>query len=143
MCTGVSKQRIVCLNVWRRGQKIEVFEGEDSVFGEEYNKLDFSPGGINTILDQGDLFSILQFFVNVPLWYLAFCNMRPRANLCSLAQIRLPTPFSSEYILPEQVPIQYGSLRVDYCECECECNPDFIVDDPAMEITVKPSTEED
>ena len=40
------------------------------------------------------------------------------------------------YISPEQVPVQYGGLSVD----PCDCNPDFSLDDPASEVTVKPGT---
>ena len=43
-----------------------------------------------------------------------------------------------KYISPEQVPIQYGGLSVDYCDC----NPDFGIADPVTEITVKPSTKQ-
>lgn len=44
----------------------------------------------------------------------------------------------NRYISPEQVPIQYGGLSVDFCEC----NPEFTVEDPATEITVKPATKQ-
>lgn len=43
-----------------------------------------------------------------------------------------------KYISPEQVPMQYGGLSVDYCEC----NPDFTVDDPATEINLKSATKQ-
>ncbi|XP_056159003.1 patellin-3-like [Syzygium oleosum] len=39
-----------------------------------------------------------------------------------------------KYISPEQVPVQYGGLSVDYCDCD----PEFTVSDPATEMTVKP-----
>ena len=42
------------------------------------------------------------------------------------------------YISPEQVPVQYGGLSVD----PCDCNPDFALDDPASEVTVKPGTKQ-
>ncbi|KAL8496402.1 hypothetical protein ACS0TY_020204 [Phlomoides rotata] len=41
-----------------------------------------------------------------------------------------------KYIVPEQVPTQYGGLSVDFCEC----SPEFMIDDPVTEITVKPAT---
>ncbi|TKY68054.1 Patellin-3 protein [Spatholobus suberectus] len=40
------------------------------------------------------------------------------------------------YISPEQVPVQYGGLSVDFCDC----NPDFTMSDPVTEIPVKPTT---
>ncbi|KAL8545938.1 hypothetical protein ACS0TY_005887 [Phlomoides rotata] len=40
------------------------------------------------------------------------------------------------YIVPEQVPTQYGGISVDLCEC----SPEFTIDDPVTEITVKPKT---
>lgn len=42
------------------------------------------------------------------------------------------------YISPEQVPIQYGGLSVDYCDC----NPDFDVSDQVTEVSIKPSTKQ-
>lgn len=42
------------------------------------------------------------------------------------------------YISPEQVPVQYGGLSVDYCDC----NSEFTVADPATEMTVKPGTKQ-
>ncbi|RVW21538.1 Patellin-3 [Vitis vinifera] len=109
-------------------------------------KLDFTPGGVNTIFQVNDLknspgpgkwelrqatkqalqllqdnypeFVAKQVFINVP-W-------------CQICQ----TLF--KYISPEQVPMQYGGLSVDYCDC----NPDFGIADPVTEITVKPSTKQ-
>ncbi|CAK9160316.1 unnamed protein product [Ilex paraguariensis] len=43
-----------------------------------------------------------------------------------------------KYISPEQVPIHYGGLSVDFCEC----NPEFTIDDPATVITIKPATKQ-
>lgn len=36
------------------------------------------------------------------------------------------------------MPTQYGGLSVDLCEC----NPEFSMDDPVTEITVKPATKQ-
>lgn len=44
----------------------------------------------------------------------------------------------NRYVTPEQVPTQYGGLSVDFCEC----NPEFTVDDPATEISIKPATKQ-
>lgn len=44
----------------------------------------------------------------------------------------------NRYISPEQVPIQYGGLSVDFCDC----NPDFSMSDPVTEIPLKPNTKQ-
>lgn len=44
----------------------------------------------------------------------------------------------NRYISPEQVPIQYGGLSVDYCDC----NPEFIISDPVTEVNIKPGTKQ-
>ena len=44
----------------------------------------------------------------------------------------------NRYITPEQVPIQYGGMSVDFCEC----HPEFAIDEPAIEITVRPATKQ-
>lgn len=44
----------------------------------------------------------------------------------------------NRYISPEQVPIQYGGLSVDFCDC----NPDFSMSDPTTEIPIKPTTKQ-
>lgn len=42
------------------------------------------------------------------------------------------------YVSPEQVPIQYGGLSVDYCDC----NPDFTVEDTATVLNLKTATKQ-
>lgn len=44
----------------------------------------------------------------------------------------------NRYISPEQVPIQYGGLSVDYCDC----NPEFSISDPVTEVNIKPGTKQ-
>ncbi|CAA0809864.1 Patellin-3 [Striga hermonthica] len=176
----------VCYNVYGEFQNKELYA---RTFGDEekrtkflrwriqflersIRKLDFSPGGINTIFQISDLknspgpgkrelriatkqalqilqdnypeFVAKQVFVNVPWWYLAFYTMmspfltqRTKSKFVFSGPTKTPETLF-KYILPEQVPTQYGGLSVDYCEC----NPEFTVDDPAMEITVKPSTKQ-
>lgn len=46
--------------------------------------------------------------------------------------------FPNRYVSPEQVPVQYGGLSVDYCDC----NPDFTIADPVTELIVKPATKQ-
>ncbi|KAL2497414.1 Patellin-3 [Abeliophyllum distichum] len=135
-------------------------------------KLDFTPGGINTIFQISDLknspgpgkrelriatkqalqilqdnypeFVAKQVFINVPWWYLAFYTMMsPFLTQRTKSKFVFASPSKTaetlfKYISPEQVPIQYGGLSVDFCEC----NPVFTVDDPATEITVKPATKQ-
>lgn len=135
-------------------------------------KLDFSPGGINTIFQVSDLknspgpgkkelriatkealqilqdnypeFVAKQVFINVPWWYLAFYTMispfltqRTKSKFVFAGPTRTAETLF-KYILPEQVPTQYGGLSVDLCEC----NPEFSMDDPVTEITLKPATKQ-
>jgi len=135
-------------------------------------KLDFYPGGINTIFQVSDLknspgpgkrelriatkqalqilqdnypeFVAKQVFINVPWWYLAFYTMiSPFLTQRTKSKFVFAGPTKTaetlfKYITPEQVPTQYGGLSVDFCEC----NPEFTVDDPATELTVKPATKQ-
>ncbi|KDP27342.1 hypothetical protein JCGZ_20274 [Jatropha curcas] len=85
-----------------------------------------------------------QVLINVPWWYLAFYTMiSPFMTQRTKSKFVFAGPSKSadtlfKYISPEQVPIQYGGLSVDYCDC----NPEFTVADPATEITVKPGTKQ-
>ncbi|CAN8235416.1 unnamed protein product [Cochlearia groenlandica] len=135
-------------------------------------KLDFDSGGVSTIFQINDMknspglgkkelrsatkqavellqdnypeFVFKQAFINVPWWYLVFYTvigpfMTPRSK----SKLVFAGPSKSaetlfKYISPEQVPVQYGGLSVD----PCDCNPDFSLDDPASEVTVKPGTKQ-
>ncbi|XP_033130151.1 patellin-3 isoform X2 [Brassica rapa] len=135
-------------------------------------KMDFSSGGVSTIFQINDMknspglgkkelrsatkqavqllqdnypeFVFKQAFINVPWWYLVFYTvigpfMTPRSK----SKLVFAGPSRSaetlfKYISPEQVPVQYGGLSVD----PCDCNPDFSLDDPASEVTVKPGTKQ-
>ncbi|KAM7512666.1 hypothetical protein LguiB_011541 [Lonicera macranthoides] len=135
-------------------------------------KLDFSPGGICTIFQVSDLknspgpgkrelrlatkqalqllqdnypeFVAKQVFINVPWWYLAFYTMMsPFLTQRTKSKFVFASPAKTaktlfKYVAPEQVPIQYGGLSVDFCDC----NPEFTMDDPASEITIKPATKQ-
>ncbi|KAK7312060.1 hypothetical protein VNO77_35603 [Canavalia gladiata] len=135
-------------------------------------KLDFSPGGINTIFQVNDLknspgpakrelrlatkqalhllqdnypeFVAKQVFINVPWWYLAFYTMinpflthRTKSKFVFAGPSKSPDTLF-KYISPEQVPIQYGGLAVDFCDC----NPDFTMSDPVTEVPIKPTTKQ-
>ncbi|KAH6759337.1 Sec14p-like phosphatidylinositol transfer family protein [Perilla frutescens var. frutescens] len=135
-------------------------------------KLDFNQGGVNTIFQVSDLknspgpakrelriatrqallilqdnypeFVAKQVFINVPWWYLAFYTMMsPFLTQRTKSKFVFASPSKTaetlfKYITPEQVPTQYGGLSVDFCEC----NPEFTVDDPATEISIKPATKQ-
>lgn len=176
----------VCYNVYGEFQNKELY---NKTFGDEekrnkflrwriqflersIRKLDFSPGGINTIFQVSDLknspgpgkrelriatrqalqllqdnypeFVAKQVFINVPWWYLAFYTMiSPFMTQRTKSKFVFAGPSKTaetlyKYISPEQVPVQYGGLSVDYCEC----NPEFTFNDPVTEIIVKPATKQ-
>lgn len=176
----------VCYNVYGEFQNKELYK---KTFGDQENrnkflkwriqfleksirKLDFSPGGINTIFQVSDLknspgpgktehriatkqalqllqdnypeFVAKQVFINVPWWYLAFYTMiSPFMTQRTKSKFVFASPARTaetlfKYIAPEQVPIQYGGLSVDFCDC----NPAFTNNDPASEITIKPATKQ-
>ncbi|GLU06716.1 hypothetical protein SLE2022_237180 [Rubroshorea leprosula] len=83
-----------------------------------------------------------QVFINVPWWYLAFYTMiSPFMTQRTKSKFVFAGPAKTaetlfKYISPEQVPIQYGGLSVDYCDC----NPEFSFEDTVTEITVKSGT---
>ncbi|XVF73997.1 hypothetical protein PTKIN_Ptkin13bG0026400 [Pterospermum kingtungense] len=85
-----------------------------------------------------------QVFINVPWWYLAFYTMiSPFMTQRTKSKFVFARPAKSaetlfKYIPPEQVPIQYGGLSVDYCDC----NPEFSDADPTTEMIVKPGTKQ-
>ncbi|GAV75350.1 CRAL_TRIO domain-containing protein/CRAL_TRIO_N domain-containing protein, partial [Cephalotus follicularis] len=176
----------VCYNVYGEFQNKELYQ---KTFSDEEKRmkflrwriqflersirqLDFSPGGICTILQVNDLknspgpgkrelrlatkqglqllqdnypeFVAKQVFINVPWWYIAFYTMMsPFMTQRTKSKFVFAGPTKSaetlfKYISPEQVPIQYGGLSVDYCHC----NPEFSIADPVTEITVKPATKQ-
>ncbi|XP_055833676.1 patellin-3 [Solanum dulcamara] len=176
----------VCYNVYGEFQNKELY---NKTFGDEekrnkflrwriqflersIRKLDFNPGGINTIFQVSDLknspgpgkrelriatrqalqllqdnypeFVAKQVFINVPWWYLAFFTMiSPFMTQRTKSKFVFAGPSKTaetlyKYISPEQVPVQYGGLSVDYCEC----NPEFTFNDPVTEIIVKPATKQ-
>ncbi|KAF5456897.1 hypothetical protein F2P56_026319 [Juglans regia] len=85
-----------------------------------------------------------QVFINVPWWYLAFYTiLSPFLTQRTKSKFVFTGPSKTaetlfKYISPEQVPVQYGGLSVDYCDC----NPEFSISDPVTEVTVKPATKQ-
>lgn len=176
----------VCYNVYGEFQNKELYSktfGDDEkrhrflrwriqFLERSIRKLDFTPGGINTIFQVSDLknspgpakrelriatrqallilqdnypeFVAKQVFINVPWWYLAFYTMMsPFLTQRTKSKFVFAGPSKTaetlfKYVTPEQVPTQYGGLSVDFCEC----NPEFTVDDPATEISIKPATKQ-
>ncbi|KAL1324869.1 hypothetical protein HN51_034990 [Arachis hypogaea] len=176
----------VCYNVYGEFQNKDLYDKTFSTEEKRNNflrwriqflersirKLDFTPGGINTIFQVNDLknspgpakrelrlatkqalqllqdnypeFVAKQVFINAPWWYLAFYTMispfmtqRTKSKLVFAGPSRSPD-ILFKYISPEQVPIQYGGLSVDFCDC----NPDFSMSDPVTEIPLKPTTKQ-
>lgn len=85
-----------------------------------------------------------QVFINVPWWHLAFYTMitpfltqRTKSKFVFAGPSKSPDTLF-KYISPEQVPVQYGGLSVDFCDC----NPDFSMSDPVTEIPLKPTTKQ-
>ncbi|QHN99916.1 uncharacterized protein DS421_13g401980 [Arachis hypogaea] len=85
------------------------------------------------------LLCLVQVFINVPWWYLAFSRM-----ISAFLTQRTKSKFvfagpskSAEtlfkYIAPEQVPVQYGGLSR-------EGEQEFSTADPVTEVTIKPAT---
>ncbi|GLU06717.1 hypothetical protein SLE2022_237190 [Rubroshorea leprosula] len=152
---GFDKQgHPVCYNAYGEFQNKELYQ---SAFADEekrlkflrwriqfleksIRKLDFSPNGINTIVqDNYPEFVARQVFINVPWWYLAFNKMiSPFLTQRTKSKFVFSSPAKSadtlfKYIAPEQVPVQYGGLSK-------EGEQEFTTDDPVTEFIIKPST---
>ncbi|KAG6514520.1 patellin-3-like [Zingiber officinale] len=127
--------------------------------------LDFTPGGISTMLQVADLknairpakeirlaFALLQdnypefvakqIFINIPWWYRAFHRMmspfftkRTRSKFVFAGPSKTAETLF-KYIVPEQVPVQYGGFSR-------ENDPDFTIADAATDLTIKPSVKQD
>ncbi|KAG7033429.1 Patellin-3 [Cucurbita argyrosperma subsp. argyrosperma] len=99
---------------------------------------------LQVLQDNYPEFVAKQVFINVPWWYLAFYTMiSPFLTQRTKSKFIFVGPTKSaetlfKYISPEQVPIEYGGLSVDYCDC----NPDFDASDQATEVSIKPSTKQ-
>ncbi|XP_021748896.1 patellin-3-like [Chenopodium quinoa] len=99
---------------------------------------------LHLLQDNYPEFVAKQVFINVPWWYLAFYTMMsPFMTQRTKSKFVFAGPSKTaetlfKYVSPEQVPIQYGGLSVDYCDC----NPDFTVDDPATVLNLKTATKQ-
>ncbi|CAI9755957.1 unnamed protein product [Fraxinus pennsylvanica] len=176
----------VCYNVYGEFQNKELYaktfadEQKRSEFlrwriqflERSIRKLDFSPGGINTIFQVSDLknspgpgkrelriatkqalqilqdnypeFVAKQVFINVPWWYLAFYRMiSPFLTQRTKSKFVFAGPSKTAETLLKYISPEL--LPIQYgglCVDFCECNPMFTVDDPVTEITVKPATKQ-
>ncbi|WVZ01744.1 hypothetical protein V8G54_022550 [Vigna mungo] len=129
-------------------------EGINTIF--QVNDLKNSPGpakrelrlatkqALQLLQDNYPEFVAKQVFINAPWWYLAFNTMispfltqRTKSKFIFAGPSKSPDTLF-KYISPEQVPVQYGGLSVDFCDC----NPDFTMSDPVTEIPIKPTTKQ-
>ncbi|GMN65581.1 hypothetical protein TIFTF001_034645 [Ficus carica] len=99
---------------------------------------------LHLLQDNYPEFVAKQVFINVPWWHLAFYTMispfltqRTKSKFVFAGPVKSPETLF-KYISPEQVPIQYGGLSVDFCDC----NPEFSISDPVTEVNVKPGTKQ-
>ncbi|KAG9145898.1 hypothetical protein Leryth_019577 [Lithospermum erythrorhizon] len=135
-------------------------------------KLDFSPGGINTIFQISDLknspgpgkrelrvatsqalqmlqdnypeFVAKQVFINVPWWYLAFYTMiNPFLTQRTKSKFVFAGPSKTSDTLFKYIAPEQVPIQYGGLLVDlCDCNPDFTVDDPVTEIIVKPTTKQ-
>ncbi|KAG8378489.1 hypothetical protein BUALT_Bualt08G0142400 [Buddleja alternifolia] len=135
-------------------------------------KLDFYPGGINTIFQVSDLknspgpgkrelriatkqalqilqdnypeFVAKQVFINVPWWYLAFYTMiSPFLTQRTKSKFVFAGPTkTAETLFKYITPEQVPTQYGGLSVDFCECNPEFTIDDPATELIVKPATKQ-
>ncbi|XWS21942.1 hypothetical protein CRYUN_Cryun30bG0100100 [Craigia yunnanensis] len=94
---------------------------------------------LNLLQDNYPEFVAKQVFINVPWWYLAFNRMiSPFLTQRTKSKFVFAGPSKSaetlfRYIVPEQVPVQYGGLSM-------EGEHEFTVSDAVTEVTIKPAT---
>ncbi|XP_073306683.1 patellin-3-like [Primulina huaijiensis] len=133
-------------------------------------KLDFNPGGINTIFQVSDLknspglgkrelhtatkqalqilqdnypeFVAKQVFINVPWWYLAFYKtISPFLTQRTKSKFVFSGSTKTAETLCKYISPEQVPTRYGGLHVDfCECNPEFTVDNPATEITINPMT---
>ncbi|XWS24766.1 hypothetical protein CRYUN_Cryun27aG0012400 [Craigia yunnanensis] len=144
----------VCYNVYGEFQNKELkldFSPSGISTVVQVNDLKNSPGpgkkelrqatnqALNLLQDNYPEFVAKQVFINVPWWYLAFSRMiSPFLTQRTKSKFVFAGPSKSaetlfRYIVPEQVPVQYGGLSR-------EGEQEFTVSDAVTEITIKPAT---
>ncbi|XP_071711002.1 patellin-3-like [Rutidosis leptorrhynchoides] len=135
-------------------------------------KLDFRPGGINTIFQVSDLknspgpgkrelrlatkqalqllqdnypeFVAKQVFINVPWWYLAFyAMMSPFMTQRTKSKFVFASPARTAETLFKYVSPEHVPIQYGGLSVDyCDCNPEFTIDDPAAVVIVKPNTKQ-
>ncbi|XP_019180768.1 PREDICTED: patellin-3 [Ipomoea nil] len=176
----------VCYNVYGEFQNKELY---NKTFADEekrsrflrwriqfleksIRKLDFNPGGTNTIFQVSDLknspgpgkrelriatkqalhllqdnypeFVAKQVFINVPWWYLAFYTMiGPFLTQRTKSKFVFASPAKTAETLFKYISPEHVPIQYGGLSVDyCECNPEFTVDHPATEIIVKPATKQ-
>ncbi|CAI9289871.1 unnamed protein product [Lactuca saligna] len=176
----------VCYNVYGEFQNKELYQ---KTFSDEekrtrflkwriqflersIRKLDFTPGGVNTIFQVSDLknspgpgkrelrlatkqalqllqdnypeFVAKQVFINVPWWYLAFYTMMsPFMTQRTKSKFVFASPSRTSETLFKYVSPEHVPIQYGGLSVDyCDCNPEFTIDDPAAVVTVKPCTKQ-
>ncbi|KAJ0511160.1 putative CRAL-TRIO lipid binding domain, GOLD domain, CRAL/TRIO domain, CRAL/TRIO domain superfamily [Helianthus annuus] len=135
-------------------------------------KLDFRPGGVNTIFQISDLknspgpakrelrlatrqalqilqdnypeFVAKQVFINAPWWYLAFYTMiSPFMTQRTKSKFVFASTAKTPETLFKYVNPEHVPIQYGGLSVDyCDCNPEFTIDDPASVVTVKPATKQ-
>ncbi|KAD5508631.1 hypothetical protein E3N88_16334 [Mikania micrantha] len=176
----------VCYNVYGEFQDKELYQ---KTFSDEekrtrflkwriqflersIRKLDFRPGGVNTIFQVSDLknspgpgkrelrlatkqalqllqdnypeFVAKQVFINVPWWYMAFYSMMsPFMTQRTKSKFVFASPARTAETLFKYVGPEHVPIQYGGLSVDyCDCNPEFTIDDPAAVVTVKPTTKQ-
>ncbi|KAK4256436.1 hypothetical protein QN277_009300 [Acacia crassicarpa] len=176
----------VCYNVYGEFQNKELYQ---KTFSDEekrtkflrwriqflersIRKLDFTPGGVNTIFQVNDLknspgpakrelrlatkqalqllqdnypeFVAKQVFINVPWWYLAFYTMlSPFLTQRTKSKFVFAGPPKSAETLFKYISPEQVPIQYGGLSVDlCDCNPEFSMSDPVTEIPIKPTTKQ-
>ncbi|XP_054813602.1 patellin-3 [Prosopis cineraria] len=176
----------VCYNVYGEFQNKELYQ---KAFSDEekrakflrwriqflersIRKLDFTPGGVNTIFQINDLknspgpgkrelriatkqalqllqdnypeFVAKQVFINVPWWYLAFYTMiSPFLTQRTKSKFVFAGPSKSPETLFKYISPEQVPIQYGGLSVDlCDCNPEFSMSDPVTEVPIKPTTKQ-
>ncbi|KAL7618919.1 patellin-3 [Lactuca sativa] len=176
----------VCYNVYGEFQNKELYrktfsDGETRLkflrwriqfLERSIRKLDFTPGGVNTIFQINDLknspgpaktelrlattqalhllqdnypeFVAKQVFINAPWWYLAFYTMiSPFMTQRTKSKFVFASSAKTPETLFKYVTPEHVPIQYGGLSLDyCDCNPEFTIDDPASVVTVKPATKQ-
>ncbi|KAI3511899.1 hypothetical protein L1887_19059 [Cichorium endivia] len=176
----------VCYNVYGEFQNKELYQktfadGETRLkflkwriqfLERSIRKLDFSPGGVNTIFQINDLknspgpakrelrlattqalqmlqdnypeFVAKQVFINAPWWYLAFyAIISPFMTQRTKSKFVFASTARTPETLFKYVSPEHVPIQYGGLSLDyCDCNPEFTIDDPASVVTIKPATKQ-